>query len=257
MSTAPVITSVTPNNDEADVVLGTSIIVVFSQLMDHSTINDGTFSLTGPGQTMIVTSDQLIAEDPQSITGREYIIGTFSFDDTVGGGTQTKVTFVPSKSLFPDVEYSILIMGSGGALTSNSVANVSSVKMVESYQWSFTTGQLNLVVPPPQSPVPGASPQIDPSTIVVIPRQSGNQVTGADLTQEIDLIFPGSVSLAPYDPTPDIIASVEAILGDPSVIVPSGLTITPSWFSYGGQRNRKLTLVIAGWPPATPTWNGW
>ncbi len=120
--------------------------------------------------------------------------------------------------------------------------------MVGSYTWNFTTGELNLIVPPPQSPVPGAAPRLDPDSIVVIPRQSGNQRTGADLTQEIDLIFPTSVSLIPYDPTPDILNSVEAILGDPDVIVPTGLTVVATWAPYGGKANRKLTLTVSGWP---------
>lgn len=248
MAVAPTVLSVTPTVDETDVVLGTSIIIVFDQLMDHATINDGTFSLTGPGQTLIVTPDQIIAEDPKSVTGREYITGRFLFDDTINGSTQTQLTFIPSVPLRPDVEYTVLIMGSGGVLTSNSVQSAYSIDMVTSYEWSFTTGLLNLVVPPPMAPIPGAAPQLDPNSIVVIPRQSGNQVTGADLTQEIDLIFPSSVSLSPYDPTPDIISSVEAILGDPSVMVPSGLMITAVWGAYGSQQNRKLRLTVTGWP---------
>lgn len=250
MPVAPTITSVTPSVDETDVVLGTQIIVIFSTLMDHTTITDATFSLTGPGQTMVVSPAQLIIEDPKSITGREYITGTFAFDDTINGSTQTQLTFTPSKPLRPNVDYQVLIIGSGGVLTgTDAVLSSAEVAMVGSYTWEFTTGELNLIVPPPMSPVPGAAPQIDPSTIVVIPRQSGNQIVGANLTQEIDLIFPAAVSLSPYDPTPDILCSIEAILGDPQVRIPSGLTVTPTWSSYGGQVNRRLTLTIAGWPP--------
>lgn len=249
MPTPPTVTSVTPTTDETDVVLGTQIIVIFSQLMDHATITDATFSLTGPGQTMMVSSDQLILKNPKPLTGREYITGTFDFDDTINGSTQTQLSFTPDKPLRPDVEYNILIVGSGGILTgTNAVKASNGTPMANSYSWSFSTGELNLVVPPPQSPVPGSTPQLDPNSIVVIPRQSGNQITGADLTQEIDLIFPSPVSLAPYDPTGDILCSIEAILGDPQIRIPSGLTVTPSWSSYGGQPNRKLTLTIAGWP---------
>lgn len=244
----PHVLSVTPTADETDVVLGTQITVLFDTLMLHSSIDESTFSLTGPGQTQIVTPDQMVAEDPQSVTGREYITGTFAFDDTHASSTQTLLTFTPSKPLRPNVEYMLLILGSGAVVTSGAVQSSTHTQMVGSYSWSFTTGELNLVVPPPSSPVAGAAPQFDPSKIVVIPRQSGNQIVGADLTQEIDLIFPGSVSLSPYDPTADILMSIEAILGDPSVPVPSGLTVTPSWNSYGGQPNRKLTLRITGFP---------
>jgi hypothetical protein len=250
MPTAPTITSVTPSVSETDVVLGTQIIVVFSELMNHTTITDATFSLTGPGQTMEISPDQLILKNPNAVTGREYITGTFSFDDTINNGTQTQLTFVPSRPLRPNEEYTVLIIGSGGILTgTNAVMSAAEVPMASSYEWSFTTGELNLVVPPPQSPVAGCAPPLDPKCIVVIPRQSGNQITGANLTQEIDLIFPSPVSLSPYDPTGDILCSIEAILGDPQVRIPSGLTVTPSWSSYGGQANRRLTLLIQGWPP--------
>ena len=251
---APTVVAVTPTDQETDVVLGTQITVLFSTLMDHSTINDGTFSLQGPGQTMVVTPDQAIAIDPEPVAGREYILGTLSFDDTFGGGTQTLVTFNPSKSLQPDLQYTVLILGSGGVLSSDSVKDSLGNPMVGSYQWTFTTGQLHLVVPPPSAPVPGASPLLDPSKIVVIPRvgtdyaQTSNQRVGADLTQYIDIIFPDSVSLTPYDPTPDILTSIEAIVGDPLVMVPTGLTVTPTWGAYGGKANRKLTLAITGWP---------
>src|SRR5271166_3557464 len=144
---APTIVSVTPTVGETDVVLGTQIIVLFSFLMDHSTISDATFSLTGPGQTMVVTPDQVVAEDPKSVTGREYITGAFAFDDTLGGGTQTQLTFTPSRPLRPNVLYTILILGSGGALTSAAVADIYEVQMVGSYTWQFTTGELNLVIP--------------------------------------------------------------------------------------------------------------
>jgi hypothetical protein len=253
---APTVLSVTPTTAETDVVLGTQIIVIFSSLMDHTTINDGTFSLTGPGQTMIATPDQVIAEDPTSITGREYITGTFAFDDTIAGGTQTQVTFNPSKPLRPNVRYDILLMGSGGSLTADTMKDIYGVSMVGSYTWYFTTGSLNLVIPPPSAPVPGRALQIDPSTIIVIPRlgspnpESSDRRTGADPTQEIDLIFPDSVSLSPYDPTLDIlsISTVEAILGDLDVVVPSGLSVEGTWASYGGKPNRMLKITITGWP---------
>lgn len=260
---APTIISVTPNNQETDVVLGTQIIVLFSTLMNHASIGSSTFVLTGPGQTMIATPEQTIAEDPSPITGREYITGTFAFDDTQAGNTKTLVTFTPSKALRPDVTYSVLILGSGGVLSSAGVVDSLGNAMLSTYSWIFTTGQLNLVVPPPLSPIPGAQPLLNPNSITVVPRlgtvsaQTSDQATGADLTQSIDFIFPGPVSKVPYDPTSDILTSVEAILGDPSIVVPPGLTVTPTWGSYGGQANRKLTLTISGWnstdtPPVTP-----
>lgn len=244
---APTVLSVTPADQDVDIVLGTQITVLFSTLMDHSSINDATFSLTGPGQTQIVTPDQLVADDPEPITGREYITGTFSFDDTLGSGTKTQLTFIPSKPLRPNVTYTLLILGSGGVLTSGSVKDSTAVEMIGSYTWSFTTGDLNLVSPPPSSPVPGSFPALDPNSIIVIPRQDGNQVVGTDLTQEIDLIFPGSVDLTSFNSS-DILTSIEAIIGDPSVIVPPGLVAGYTWSTYNGDPNRKLTISITGWP---------
>lgn len=249
---APTVLLVTPSDQETDVVLGTQITVLFDSLMDHTTINESTFSLTGPGQTQIVSSDQLVVSDPQPITGREYITGVFSFDDTLNGGTQTQVTFNPSKPLRPNVVYTVLIIGSGAQLTSDAVKNASEVSMVGSYTWSFTTGQLNLVVPPPSAPIPGSAPALDPNAIIVIPRLgspnpvTSDERTGADLTQEIDIIFPDSVSLSPYDPTPDILSSIEPILGDPLLVIPSGLTVSYQWQTYGGKPNRKLKVTVAG-----------
>ena len=249
---APTVLSVTPTDQETDVVLGTQITVLFDSLMDHATINDGTFVLTGPGQTQIVSSDQLIVSDPQPITGREYITGVFAFDDTLSGGTRTQVTFNPSKALRPNVAYQVLILGSGGALSSDAVKNSSEVAMVGSYTWSFTTGQLNLVLPPPSAPVPGAAPALDPRKVIVIPRLgspnpiTSDERTGADLTQEIDFIFPDSVSISPYDPASDILSSIEPIMGDPLLSIPSGLTVSYAWQSYGNKPNRKLKVTIAG-----------
>lgn len=244
---APLVLTVDPTDLETDVVLGLPITVIFDSLMDHSTIGDGTFSLTGPGQTQIMTPEQDVANDPQPITGREYITGTFSFDDTLAGSTHTKVTFNPSKPLRPNVIYTLLLLGSGSALTSDAIKNSVGVAMVGSYTWTFTTGNLNLVTTPPAAPIPGSAPVLDPNTIVVIPRQTGNHIVGGDLTQEIDLIFPGSVDLTSFDMN-DLLTSVEAILGDPDVMVPSNLTITPTWQTYSGDPNRKLKLVITGWP---------
>ncbi len=165
---APTVVSVNPGVDETDVVLGLPITVLFSTLMDHTTITDATFSVTGPGQTLIVTPTQLISEDPKAITGREYIEGTFEFDDTINGGTQTQVLFTPMKPWRPNITYKILLIGSGAILTTDCIESSYEVQMIGSYEWSFTTGLLNLVIPPPQAPVPGSAAQINPNDIKVI-----------------------------------------------------------------------------------------
>jgi len=110
--------------------------------------------------------------------------------------------------------------------------------MATSYEWTFVTGDLNLATPPPTSPLLDDMPAIDLGQIKVIPR---GRRYGVDLTQEIDIIFPG-----PIDPnsinTDDILMSIEAVLGDPTVPIPAGLTPT---VTINGS---ILKIVISGWP---------
>ena len=105
--------------------------------------------------------------------------------------------------------------------------------MATSYEWTFITGDLNLT-----TPLLDDMPAIQLDQIKVIPL--GRRI-GVDLAQEIDIIFPG-----PIDPTSinteDILMSIEAVLSDPTVMVPSGLT--PSVTIDGS----KLKIVITGWP---------
>ena len=71
----PTIVSVTPASNATDVILGTSIVVTFSTLIDLSTVNSNTFSLTGVSGSQILTPNQLIQSDPGFITGRNFIPG--------------------------------------------------------------------------------------------------------------------------------------------------------------------------------------
>lgn len=215
---APTVISVTPGPNATGVVLGSPITVTFDQVVDITTVSDSTFVLIGPGQTAVITPTQMIAEDPSVITGREYITGTFSFATV---DSQTVVTFNPGKPLQPDQTYSVLVLGSGGALTSDAVKNGIGEAMVGSYQWSFTTGTLNLVTPPVQSPIPWNQGRINPIDVRLLPRAA----TGNDLTQDIELVFPGPIDPASFNLT-DVLVSLEAIIGDPDVVIPQGVTAT-------------------------------
>ena len=82
---APLVVNVDPANNEVDVVLGTQITITFDQSIDTTTIDESTFSVTGPGQTQILTAGQLIAKDGNTLLSREYIEGTFAFDVTPTG----------------------------------------------------------------------------------------------------------------------------------------------------------------------------
>jgi len=75
----PTIVSVQPGPNATDIVLGSSIVVTFDQPIDTDSFNNGTFALTAPDPTSIITPDQLADEDPVAIQGRGFILGTFGF----------------------------------------------------------------------------------------------------------------------------------------------------------------------------------
>lgn len=189
---APLVVNVDPANNEVDVVLGTQITITFDQLIDTTTIDESTFSVTGPGQTQVLTAGQLIAKDGDTLLSREYIEGTFAFDLTSAGASI--VSFVPKRHFQPDVQYQILLLGLDASLTVDVIKNPGGEAMAASYQWSFQTGDLNLAVPPTQSLLieNTLASAINPADIRLLPRK----MVGADLTQIVDIIFPGPIDPA-------------------------------------------------------------
>lgn len=232
---APNIISSSPSNGQTDVVLGAKIIVGFDQLMDTTTINAATVSITGPGQTSVIAPGEFIAATPRPVTGREYIDGTFAF--TVDGSGNTIATFTPTVPFRPNVTYSILIIGVGQVSTA-SVNNSTGTPLSTSYGWSFTTGNLNLSVPPAQSPLPSLVLPLDPSQISI---SQNMWAVGNDLSQEITITLPSAIDPASINVS-QILLSLEPILNDPFVQVPSGLTPT---VTISGN---TITILISGWP---------
>ncbi len=191
---APVIVSTVPASGDVDVILGTTIHVVFDQAIDPATITDGSFALTSPGQTQLVDQEQLELRTP-ILTGREYITGTFSFP------TSSTLVFTPGRALRPNTQYTLLLVGGSSVLALAAIKNPGGDKMASSYQWTFTTGTLNLTAPPVQAPLSWEQtqqnwdrPRLDPQSIIVIPRAS----TGNDLTT-IELRFPGPVDPSSFN----------------------------------------------------------
>lgn len=236
---APTIVAVSPNPNATDVVLGTMIVVTFDQLMDTTTIDSSTFSLTGPGQTQFISPTELNTRNPQAAVGREYVNGTFTFATNESGCTV--LTFVPQVPLRPNVLYKVLIVGAGNVpVTGTVVSNLEDppVQLNGTNQWTFTTGDINLVVPPVTSPLPLLTYPLDPSTIQI---QQQVFSVGNDLSQTINIIFPGQI-----DPTTvcveQILLSLEPLLNDPSVIVPSNLQ--PEVIIKGN----VISITIYGWP---------
>jgi hypothetical protein len=224
---SPNVLTVTPNVNAVDVVLGISIVVTFDSLMDTTTINSKTFSLTGPSSSQILTPNQLIQSDPDSIMGRpDLISGSYAF--TTDSNNHTVFTFTPSTPFNPNSIYTVLLVGSGALLIGSTINDINGNALSSNYRWSFTTGVLNTKVPPLQSPLPYQLASIDPTTIKV--RVNGlnpgnllNQNIGS--SYEIDLIFPVAL-----DPTSfsiaDILLSLEQFLGDPTIPIPMGLVPT-------------------------------
>ena len=106
---APSIVQVSPNPNQVDVVLGVSVSIIFDQPMDLTTITGATFSLTGPGQTQMVSPDEFNTRSPRPVAGREYVQGTFSFANTLDGNTVA--AFSPVRSLRPNEVYTVLVVG--------------------------------------------------------------------------------------------------------------------------------------------------
>lgn len=75
----PSIINVSPPPNMTDVILGSSIVVTFSEPIDTDSFNNSTFALTGPNFSSIVTPSQLIESNPMPGQGRGYILGTFGF----------------------------------------------------------------------------------------------------------------------------------------------------------------------------------
>jgi hypothetical protein len=229
---APVLLSSVPEPNDTNIVLGTNIVLTFDQAIDTTTLTDATFSLTAPLQGGVLTTPEEMQRNPLLGPQQEYIPGIFSFSPD-----NTTATFTISRPLRPGVVYTILIVGADATLTANSVANPAGEKMAQSYQFSFTTGILDLAIPPPQSPLPYQFARIDINEIIVRPTAA----EGNDVTKSIELIFPGPIDITSFDPT-DVEVGVEAILNDLHVRVPQGLT---SAISVDGN---TMTVIISGWP---------
>lgn len=231
---APSVVSVNPAVNEKDVVLGTQVVITFDQEIDPSSITESTFALTGPGQTQILTPGQLASESPDTSLSREFVLGTFGF--ALDGQGRSVVTFNPTKQLRKNLEYIVLVLGANGELTSDAVKNLAGEAMVETYEWKFTTGDLAVVEPPPSAPLPEEVAYIDPKQIVVMPRKA----VGNDLAQEIHVIFPKAI-----DPESvkldEILVAIEAVLGDPSVLIPDTLTSTARI------QGNRIIITITGW----------
>lgn len=208
-----IIVSTSPIRDETDVVLGRPVEIVFDEAVDPATVTSASFSLMGPGQTSVVDADEMVRGGSTAKTGREYIPGKFSFP------SPERLVFTPDRSLRPNVIYTVLVTGKASLLAKSFIAGLSGATLAASVQFTFKTGELSQAAQPPASPLvpvaPWEQPRLDPTSIIVRPRK----VTGNDLTQEIELLFPGPIDPASFDPE-EIIVAAEPFLNDPRTQVP-------------------------------------
>lgn len=154
----------------------------------------------------------------------------------------TIATFIPAKPLLPGTTYTVLVVGSDSVLADSFVKNVSGNPMLHSYQWSFITGTLNILVPPIQNPIRPMQTFIKPDQIKVIPRPTvgGEPLIGNPPSiQIIDIIFPAPIDTNSFDPS-DILIGLEPILNDPDVMTPPNVGAT-----YVVQGN-KLIVKLTG-----------
>ena len=233
----PTIRSVYPDVSSTGVILGTPIVVTFSELMNHSSINQSNFALISPIGTMIITPTEEIAQNPSPVSSKKNVPGKFSFNDNTG---VTIVIFTPKEVLIPNTTYTVIIIGAGAYLVSNPVLGADNTPLATNYTWTFTTGTLNLSTPPPTSPLAPTNTALDLRSVAIIPRMFPNP-NGTDLTQTIKLVFPDNIVAESFS-MEDLLLSVSSILGDPSVTIPTGLTTSAAI------ANDTITITISGWP---------
>jgi Bacterial Ig-like domain len=179
----PNVTSASPANNAQGVVLGQSVTVVFDSLIDHSTLTPATVSVTFPSGAEVLTPDAYIALTPKTLTGTAYVDGTLSITDA---DTATTLTFTPSLPLRPNTLYTVFLLGGDAQFSPAAIKDTDGNPLAASYQWTFTTGSLNLPAPPVSSPLPpirgAVLVPLDPGSVRIDPRVRN---TDNDLTDQV------------------------------------------------------------------------
>jgi len=154
---------VLPDVNSSGVILQGAVIVTFDQAIDVATYQESSFLLSvPPEQGSIDPTGQLGLVSP--VSGTDYVDGTFSFSQNGSGATIA--TFRPSRTLRPNVTYTVLI--------STDVTALDGTTLSTNYTWKFTTGILNLTTPLRQNPLPSQVGRIQPKDLIVTPRSSIN-----------------------------------------------------------------------------------
>lgn len=115
--------------------------MTFDQEIDVTTYSENSFLLSAPPETPNVPPGGLVGP-VAPVTGTDYVQGTFSFALNSAGATIA--TFKPARPLRANVKYTVLIS------TDIQTPGPTPVALAANYTWTFTTGVLNLTVPPVQ-----------------------------------------------------------------------------------------------------------
>jgi hypothetical protein len=108
-------------------------------VIDTTTLDESTFSLTYPAPAQVIGANRLISGDPApSILT---VTGTWGF--TTNASNQTVAVFTPDKPFQQNTLYTAMLLGSDAALTSSIIKNPAGESMVVSYSWGFTTDQVS------------------------------------------------------------------------------------------------------------------
>jgi hypothetical protein len=214
------IVSVLPDVSSTGVILQGAIIITFDQEIDPTTLTESSFLLSAPTEGSRPAPDGLVGV-VSPVSGTDYVDGAFSFALNSTGATIA--TFKPSRPMRPNVRYTVLI--------STDVATVAGVALSGPYTWTFTTGVLNLTIPPLQNPLPSQVGRIRLEDLTVTPSSTLNN----DL-HLIVITFPSNIDATSFDPK-TIDVDLEAFLQDLDITVP---TVTSQTVTVAGN-----TLTIA------------
>ena len=190
----PNVTSASPAPNATGVVLGQPISVVFDSLIDHTTLTSATVSVSYPSAAEVLTPDAYIAKSPKTMTGIAYVDGTITATDS---STATTLVFQPSTPLKPNTQYTVFLLGGDAQFFPASIKDTQGNPLAVSYQWTFTTGSLNLPVPPVSSPLPPVRGAVliplDPGT--ALRRKAKEPHAGEGLLSDTIRIAPGRTGL--------------------------------------------------------------
>jgi hypothetical protein len=133
-----------------------------------------------------------------------------------------------------------LVVGSDSTVAATFVHDPSGHPLVNSKQWTFTTGKLSGATPPVQNPIPPITTYLDPAQIIVQPRPpvGVDDPSISNITQ-IELIFPAPIDPNSFDPT-QLLIGIEPIMNDPDVQINSAANA-----SYIIQGN-KIIVTVTG-----------